>query len=212
LLSKQHVCMREPDFWFFWTQIIFHSNIFETCWHDYTSIKLLQCSPTLSLSTVFCEVREAMEIVSGWLLASPWLSASSVVSLKDQINTINLISNMITYTILTRSPIRKGIRAVYFGSTAELVLLIQIREESEQGIKDTSCWCCAAWLGFWEGVWAPLAPPSGGPFSPESPPWCFGSTPVSLLYWRPSGGRDDVLRDGEEKMHDFRSEIWTCIT
>lgn len=32
---------------------------------------------TLSLSSVFCEVREAIEIVSGWLLPSPWLSRSS---------------------------------------------------------------------------------------------------------------------------------------
>lgn len=33
--------------------------------------------PTLSLSRVFWDVREAMEMVSGWLLASPWLSSSS---------------------------------------------------------------------------------------------------------------------------------------
>lgn len=32
---------------------------------------------TLSLSSVFCDVREAIEIVSGWLLPSPWLSRSS---------------------------------------------------------------------------------------------------------------------------------------
>lgn len=32
---------------------------------------------TLSLSIVFWDVREAMEMVSGWLLASPWLSSSS---------------------------------------------------------------------------------------------------------------------------------------
>lgn len=32
---------------------------------------------TLSLSSVFCEVLEAIEIVSGWLLPSPWLSRSS---------------------------------------------------------------------------------------------------------------------------------------
>lgn len=38
---------------------------------------------TLSLSAVFCDVREAMETVSGWLLASPRLSASSLVSLRS---------------------------------------------------------------------------------------------------------------------------------
>lgn len=32
---------------------------------------------TLSLSSVFWEVREAREMVSGWLLPSPWLSRSS---------------------------------------------------------------------------------------------------------------------------------------
>lgn len=150
-----------------------------------------------------------MEIVSGWLLASPWLSASSVVSLKDEINTINLISNVITYTVYYKTPRRKGIWVVHFGSTDVLIFLIQNREESEQGIKEsrwmswnTSCWCCAAWLGFWEGVWAPLAPPSGGSFSPESPPWCSGSTPVSLLYWRPSGGWDD------EKRRERRENAW----
>lgn len=40
-------------------------------------------SPTLSLSTVFCDVLEAMEMVSGWLLPSPWLSASSIPSLQE---------------------------------------------------------------------------------------------------------------------------------
>lgn len=39
--------------------------------------RLCVCVPTLSLSSVFWEVREAIEIVSGWLLASPWLSSSS---------------------------------------------------------------------------------------------------------------------------------------
>jgi len=34
-------------------------------------------APTLSLSSVFWDVREAIEMVSGWLLASPWLSSSS---------------------------------------------------------------------------------------------------------------------------------------
>lgn len=33
---------------------------------------------TLSLSSVFCEVRDAREMVSGWLLPSPWLSRSSL--------------------------------------------------------------------------------------------------------------------------------------
>lgn len=42
-------------------------------------------SPTLSLSTVFCDVLEAMEMVSGWLLPSPWLSASSIPSLQEMI-------------------------------------------------------------------------------------------------------------------------------
>lgn len=37
---------------------------------------------TLSLSAVFWDVREAMDTVSGWLLASPRLSASSLVSLR----------------------------------------------------------------------------------------------------------------------------------
>lgn len=37
--------------------------------------------PTLSLSTVFWDVLEAMEMVSGWLLPSPWLSPSSPPSL-----------------------------------------------------------------------------------------------------------------------------------
>lgn len=41
---------------------------------------------TLSLSAVFCDVREAMETVSGWLLASPRLSASSLVSLKQRLS------------------------------------------------------------------------------------------------------------------------------
>lgn len=43
------------------------------------------CVCTLSLSTVFCEVLDAMEMVSGWLLPSPWLSASSPVSLQPNI-------------------------------------------------------------------------------------------------------------------------------
>lgn len=40
--------------------------------------------PTLSLSTVFWEVLEAMEMVSGWLLPSPWLSTSSTPSLQEE--------------------------------------------------------------------------------------------------------------------------------
>ena len=40
--------------------------------------------PTLSLSAVFWEVLEAMEMVSGWLLPSPWLSTSSTPSLQEE--------------------------------------------------------------------------------------------------------------------------------
>lgn len=47
---------------------------------DYDS-KRWTCFLTLSLSTVFCEVLDAMEMVSGWLLPSPWLSPSSPPSL-----------------------------------------------------------------------------------------------------------------------------------
>lgn len=59
------------------------------------------CCPTLSLSTVFWEVRDAMEIVSGWLLASPWLSASSVVSLNNDPDKItNTIKNKKVWLVL----------------------------------------------------------------------------------------------------------------
>lgn len=39
--------------------------------------ELCVCVLTLSLSSVFWEVRDAREMVSGWLLPSPWLSRSS---------------------------------------------------------------------------------------------------------------------------------------
>lgn len=46
----------------------------------------IRCSatvfPTLSLSTVFWDVLDAIEMVSGWLLPSPWLSPSSPPSLQ----------------------------------------------------------------------------------------------------------------------------------
>lgn len=58
----------------------------ETGWHtplDTQNVYVCVCV-TLSLSAVFCDVREAMETVSGWLLASPRLSASSLVSLRGR--------------------------------------------------------------------------------------------------------------------------------
>lgn len=50
----------------------------------YTECVCVCVCVTLSLSAVFCDVREAMETVSGWLLASPRLSASSLVSLRGR--------------------------------------------------------------------------------------------------------------------------------
>lgn len=54
-------------------------------------LEMCVCVPTLSLSSVFWEVREAMEIVSGWLLASPWLSNSSPSLQADIIITVIII-------------------------------------------------------------------------------------------------------------------------
>lgn len=48
------------------------------------SAETCSSSLTLSLSTVFWDVREAMEMVSGWLLPSPWLSPSSAPSLRTR--------------------------------------------------------------------------------------------------------------------------------
>lgn len=67
---------------------VMHSNFrYETQWafpltaenlQVWTTPIMIVCvCLTLSLSSVFCEVREAREMVSGWLLPSPWLSRSS---------------------------------------------------------------------------------------------------------------------------------------
>ena len=53
------------------------------------------CIPTLSLSSVFWDVREAMEMVSGWLLASPWLSSSSPSLEADNIITVTPLLSLL---------------------------------------------------------------------------------------------------------------------
>lgn len=51
--------------------------------------------PTLSLSTVFWDVLEAIEMVSGWLLPSPWLSPSSPPSLNTQTIRMNIFAQWV---------------------------------------------------------------------------------------------------------------------
>ena len=68
-------------------------------WTVCVCVCVFVCFPTLSLSSVFCDVREAMEMVSGWLLASPWLSRSSPSLLAGNIITaIQLLINEIWST------------------------------------------------------------------------------------------------------------------
>lgn len=63
---------------------VFYSAFHLMFWETISCSIFSLSSPTLSLSTVFCDVLDAMEMVSGWLLPSPWLSASSTPSLQKK--------------------------------------------------------------------------------------------------------------------------------
>lgn len=67
--------MREQAAQFrFWPFARQHSFLYYLIWECILTVYVLvrvRACPTLSLSSVFWDVREAIEMVSGWLLASP---------------------------------------------------------------------------------------------------------------------------------------------